>query len=93
MYETWDMSKNVHHKEGKELVFGGDKAGSDRVAVKIPWFEMRFTMIGDCQVPRIYDEASIGNDGKDDSDGNTTQPDGDLGSSEKSDPISQICSF
>ena len=80
--ETWDMSKNVHHKEGKELVFGGDKAGRDRVAVKIPEIWDEIYNDGDCQVPRIYDEASIGNDGKDDSDGNATQPDGDLGSSE-----------
>ena len=35
-YETWDMSKNVHHKEGKELVLGGDKARGDWITVKIP---------------------------------------------------------
>ena len=33
--------------------------------------------------PCINDEASIGNDGKDHSNGNPAQPDGDLGSSEK----------
>ena len=37
------MSKNVNYKEGKKLVFGGDKARGDWVAVKIPWFNMSKT--------------------------------------------------
>ena len=40
--KTWDMPKNIHHKERKELVFGGHEAGCDWIAVKIPSFKIRF---------------------------------------------------
>ena len=40
LQKTWNMSKNIDDKEGKQLVFGGNKARGDWVAVKIPKLNM-----------------------------------------------------
>ena len=43
--KTWNMSKNIDDKEGKQLVFGGNKARGDWVAVKIPGLIRHFNVI------------------------------------------------